>query len=263
MSLSDRLFGTRKRDERRNGEIYHGFLRFHRLRGDSHKRLKDLIAVALRIRGRPNEPWTARITDFKDGNPRAIEGACRLFSKHFSAVPYPESTVLCCALGASKTSLVRGEPLSVLGASIAQNRGWQFRPDLLSKKTHRSLNHFKLDLRARVEEVAGTYTASTISEPCEHVVILDDYCSSGATLSEIARSIQESNPEVEVSGLALGRSRKTKSRYNGHIPRSWSALWRSPVARSMARRIKDKANSWLKKFRAPTPPKRKKSKRKK
>lgn len=223
MRMFSSLFGGHGRDNNRLGEVTQGFLRFRQLRGDKAGNLDHLIALGLRLRRHKDEPWTRRFKNFKAGHPTAVAGATRVLVKHFT-LPYPETTVLCCGLGSEAVELGKNAPLRLLGQALAQARGWLFVPDLLVKRKHRSLGRWKMSLNERQREVAGAYTSGSLEE-CRQVVVLDDYCSTGVTLSEIARAVRFANPRTSVAGLVLARSRRAEKTANDHLPASWGELW--------------------------------------
>ncbi len=216
-----------ERDEKRYGRIQDGFLYFDHLRADPDRHLDFMVSLGLRLRKHPEEPWTARFHQFKQGRSRAVEGACRLFRRHFTSQLYPTGVSLACIIGAEHTHLSPSDSLRPLAETISDARGWDFCSDLLSKRRYKPLGRLRLGDRDRKAQVEGAYTSQRLPSGCVHVVLLDDYCSSGATLAEAARAVRTVNPQVSVSALVLGRSRRGEPELNKHIPWSWSLLWKS------------------------------------
>ena len=67
-----------------------------------------------------------------------------------------------------------------------------------------------------------------------HVFVFDDFITSGTTLCHIANAISETNPKVQVYGIALARTQRQhywrqhgypEGLRNDHIPAEWTARW--------------------------------------
>ena len=150
-----------------------------------------------------------------------------LFEEVFPPITFPSDNVLLlCALPADQTTLPKGHPLWHLGNSIAQTRNWAFHPFQLQKRVHKALGKAQLSRKDRLKEVYGAYTYDGPSN-FDLVVILDDYCSTGATMAEIARAVKASNTDIKAAGLALARSRSDRSgkTMNNHLRSDWGVLW--------------------------------------
>ena len=62
------------------------------------------------------------------------------------------------------------------------------------------------------------------------VIVVDDFCTRGATLSDIARAVRESNPGWKVQGASLAKAQRAaywKGKLtNLHISDELDAIWR-------------------------------------
>ena len=83
----------------------------------------------------------------------------------------------------------------------------------------------------------GVYLASPIGGDPGLVIVVDDFCTRGATLGDIARAIRESNPGWKVQGASLAKAERAAywkgELTNAHIPNVLDAVWRrAPEAAS-------------------------------
>ena len=78
------------------------------------------------------------------------------------------------------------------------------------------------------------WTGSTCLPPSEGepglVIVVDDFCTRGATLADIARAVRESNPGWKVQGASLAKAERAAywngELTNAHIPDYLDANWR-------------------------------------
>ena len=76
----------------------------------------------------------------------------------------------------------------------------------------------------------GVYLASPIGGEPGLVIVVDDFCTRGATLADIARAIRESNPGWKVQAASLAKAERAAywkgELTNAHIPDFLDAVWR-------------------------------------
>ena len=62
------------------------------------------------------------------------------------------------------------------------------------------------------------------------VIVVDDFCTRGATLADIARAVRQSNPGWKVQGASLAKAERAAywkgELTNAHIHDSLDAAWR-------------------------------------
>lgn len=196
-----------------------------------------LLTVGFRITDQPDEKWTARFNRFKYGEGPAVEAAARTFCKAFEGFSYAEDlrVVVVSAISSRHTTVDPQTPAARLGNALAQSRGWEWRPDLLGKTRHTSLSSIA-SAAERDSTVHGAYSAAAIGGDPGVVLVVDDFCTRGATLADIARSIRGSNPEWRVRAASLAKTERADywqgTLTNAHIPdvldSAWSGVGRSP-----------------------------------
>jgi hypoxanthine-guanine phosphoribosyltransferase len=78
--------------------------------------------------------------------------------------------------------------------------------------------------------VDGVYLAAPIGGEPGLVLVVDDFCTRGATLADIARAIRESNPGWKVQPASLAKAERAAywkgELTNAHIPDVLDAIWR-------------------------------------
>lgn len=194
------------------------------------------FVVAWRIEDEP-DVWTDRALKFKDFRKGyALAGAtvlrdavAEVMSLH--NIP-PEHITLCTAL---KSSATGADPKSVLyltGGFIAQSLGLNWQPDLFTKKAHRSLRSIS-GAAARDAEVENAYTAAPLAVPSA-LIVLDDFITRGATLSDMHRAFLLTNPGIPMIAVALAKNERAAygrscglSVDNSHVSPEWEALWQA------------------------------------
>lgn len=175
-----------------------------------------------------SDEWSERIIRFKDRDSKAIKGCARVLrvaAKKILSIHGldPETTGLLSALSSGDVATNPESSLHKAGKFVAQYCGIQWRPDALTKKPHRKLAHIK-GPKARDNEVKEKYQCKKL-EGIRHIIVMDDIVTRGATLGEIERAVQESNPSVEVIGLTLGKTNLNGD--NSGILQIWDSIWNS------------------------------------
>ncbi len=156
-----------------------------------------LLTVGFRITNRPGEKWTARFNRFKRGERRAIEAATRTFCAAFRGFhPAGNPRVVVSSVSSGQNIVQYDTPASTLASALARSRGWEWLPHHITKDRHPRLTGIA-SAAERDATVDGVYLAAPIGGEPDLVIVVDDFCTRGATLADIARAIQESNPGVE------------------------------------------------------------------
>lgn len=199
---------------------------------DALTHVSGVYTLCWRFKDGGLDPWTQRVNAFKAGDSRAVRGACRVSAAALRSLNWTSFAPVgvTCAISSGETSLRAGQPLHVLGESVARTLGWRWLPDLLSKQVHRSL-HSIPNAVERDQAVDGAYAAGPAAG-LKTLILLDDFCTRGSTLSDAGRAIKSSNPGLVLFGFALGKAETIAfAAQNGvtigndHVPVEWAELW--------------------------------------
>ena len=191
----------------------------------------SLLTVGFRITDRPREKWTRRFNRFKYGEPAAIRAATRTFCaafEDFHSDEYPRVVVVS-SVSSGQNIVQHDTPASILASALARSRGWEWLPHHVTKDRHPSLTGIA-SAADRDATVDGKYLAAPIGGEPGLVIVVDDFCTRGATLADIARAIQESNPGWDIQPATLARTERAAywngELTNAHIPDELDAIWR-------------------------------------
>lgn len=196
------------------------------------------------------DAWSYRVQAFKMGQETAIRGAMTLLPTICSQIRFGGRgpLIVCTALHSRATQSSPLDSLYRVGWYLVQQmnyvltqpgyeqilRPWVFWPHMLTKSAHPSLSRSQMSRQKRRETVGGIYRASPELQHfgTDHVLVLDDVCTTGCTLSSIASAICAVRPGLQVTGLALGKAEKqgyARSQgielTNDHIPAEWFRIW--------------------------------------
>ena len=76
----------------------------------------------------------------------------------------------------------------------------------------------------------GKYLAAPSEASPALVIVVDDFCTRGATLADIARAIRESNPGWKIQAASFAKAERAAywkgELTNAHIPDFLDATWR-------------------------------------
>ncbi len=189
------------------------------------------LTVGFRITDQPGEKWTDRFNRFKSGEAPAVEAAMRTFCMAFGNIRYPNDPrmVVVSAISSGHTTVDPRTPAARLGRALADSRGWEWRPDLLRKTPHASISGIR-SANERDAAVNGVYSAAPIEGDPGIVLVVDDFCTRGATLADIARAIRQSNPQWRISAASLAKTERAGywqgTLTNEHIPDELHSAWR-------------------------------------
>ncbi len=190
-----------------------------------------LLTVGFRITDRPGEKWTARFNQFKYGEPTAVKAATRTFCAAFEDfLPAGNPRVVVVSSVSSADIIVEYDtPASRLAGALAQSRAWEWRPEVITKDRHPRISG-AASAAERDATVDGVYLATSIGGDPGLVIVVDDFCTRGATLADIARAIRGSNPGWEVQPASLAKAERAAywkgELTNAHIPDALDAAWR-------------------------------------
>ena len=197
-----------------------------------------IYAVGWRITDEGNDIWARRFLNFKSNNLHDVQGGKRVLKESVLEVIRRENfalaqTGLVTALSSASTKAENGSALYRAAQWIADQIDIKWQPDLLTKKLHPRLHSLSTGAQ-RSMAVSNTYKCVNIN--LDNLIVLDDFVTRGDTLKEISRAVHQSNSNVRVVGLVLGKHesriwalRKGLSippeNPNIHIPAQWEALW--------------------------------------
>ena len=165
-----------------------------------------LLTIGFRITDRPGEKWTRRFNRFKYGEPAAARAATRTFCAAFEDfLPAGDPRIVVVSSVSSGQNIAQHDtPASKLASALALSRGWEWLPHHVTKDRHPRIS----GLASAVERdatVDGVYLAAAIGGEPGLVIVVDDFCTRGATLADIARAVRESNPGWKVQGASLAK----------------------------------------------------------
>lgn len=190
-----------------------------------------VLAVGFRFTDDGAEKWTQRFNQFKAKGVPAVEAGSRTLAAGLSRVKLvPARTVLVGAVSSRDAVLAEDAPVRYLGSAVSQALSWEWRPDLLSKEVHRSLHRLG-NAAARDAEVQNRYNSAHIDGPAGRFIIVDDFCTRGATFAEVARALLVANPEWRCSlGIALAKTERRQywghdQISNDHVPERLEEAW--------------------------------------
>ena len=191
----------------------------------------SLLTVGFRITDRPGEKWTRRFNRFKYGEPSAATAATRTFCAAFEDFrPAGNPRVVVVSSVSSGRNIVQHDTLaSTLASALARSRGWEWLPHHVTKDRHPRITGIA-SAAERDATVDGVYLATPIGGEPGLVIVVDDFCTRGATLADIARAVRESNPGWKVQGASLAKAERAAywkgELTNAHIPDLLDATWR-------------------------------------
>ncbi|MYD95417.1 MAG: hypothetical protein F4Y02_17415 [Chloroflexi bacterium] len=194
-----------------------------------------LLTVGFRITDRPREKWTRRFNQFKYGQPSAVRAATRTLCAAFGMFRLDgDPRVVVVSSVPSGQNVVRNDtPASKLASALAGSRGWEWLPHHVTKDRHPSLTGIA-SAADRDATVDGKYLAAPIGGEPGLVIVVDDFCTRGATFTDIARAIRESNPGWEIQPVSLAKTERAAywkgELTNAHIPDYLDAAWRGDPA---------------------------------
>ena len=202
-------------------------IRFYRLPvGDL-----GLLTVGFRFTDRPGEKWTRRFNRFKYGDPSAARAATRTFCAAFEDFrPAGNPRVVVVSSVSSGHIIAEYDtPASRLACALARSRDWEWRPGVITKDPHPRITGIA-SAAERDATVDGVYLATPIGGDPGLVLVVDDFCTRGATLADIARALRESNPGWKVQPVSLAKAERAAywqgELNNAHIPDVLDATWR-------------------------------------
>lgn len=194
-----------------------------------------LLAIGFRLTDMRGELWTSRFNAFKQGHPAAVAAGIRAMQAGFqgatrAGMRIRAPVVVVGAISSADTALQVQCPVWQLGAALAADFGWEWRPDALSKSVHRSLHGLR-GAGTRDTEVAGRYRAERVDGTEGTFLIVDDLCTRGATLAEVGRALRAASPDCITLATAVAKTEN--SRYwagrggidNSHIPAELDRAW--------------------------------------
>ena len=190
-----------------------------------------LLTVGFRITDRPEEKWTRRFNRFKYGEPSAARAATRTFCAAFEDFLPPGNprVVVVSSISSGQNTVQDDTPASILASALAQSRGWEWLPHHVTKDPHPRITGLP-SAAERDAAVDGVYLAAPIGGEPGIVIVVDDFCTRGATLADIARAIRESNPAWEIRAASLAKAERAAywkgELTNAHIPDFLDATWR-------------------------------------
>ena len=195
----------------------------------------SLFTGGFRIRDQREEEWTARFNLFKSDDSAAVKAAIRTFCAAFDhktwVTPWVGNArmVGVPVISSGDTRISLQSPVARLSKALASSRGWEWNPGLLRKTPHPRLSGMS-SAEDRDSTVRGVYSSARIKGEPGVILVVDDFCTRGATFSDIARAVQESNPDWEVRAASLAKSENAHywggDLTNAHVPGVLDSAWR-------------------------------------
>ena len=180
-----------------------------------------------------DEKWTGRFNRFKGGSVDSWKAGAAVLMRAVPAVLSDlgisgDDVTFAPALTSGETAASEKGVLGVLAKVCARVCGSEFSLELLSKKPHVRLHaHYRSVAERQSILSDAEYSSGAVSTP--YVFVLDDFITSGSTLSEVASATKDANPGVAVYGVAVGKNERRSylpSISNDHIPLEWDQAWK-------------------------------------
>ncbi len=189
------------------------------------------FVIGFRLTDAGGELWTSRFNALKAGEPGAVASGARAMAVGFGNITFPgvDRVVVVGAISSADATLGAAAPVRAIGEAIATAKNWEWRPELLSKEIHRSL-HGLTGAGSRDAEVQGKYRCDAIPGTGPGLVlIVDDFCTRGATFAEIGRAVRSANAGWTTWGAAIGKTEHSAfwngDITNAHIPPELERAW--------------------------------------
>lgn len=199
---------------------------------DALQHVRGVYTLCWRFKDGGTDAWTQRVNAFKSGNPQAVRGACRVAAEAVGSLSWNDFAPvgITTAISSADTAIRPGQPLYTLGDHLARSLTWKWLPELLSKKPHRSL-HSIHNASERDQAVDGAYSATAV-RGLKTLILLDDFCTRGSTMTDAARAILEADRNLIIFGLALGKAetlafaaQQGVTLNNDQVPGDWADWW--------------------------------------
>lgn len=217
---------------------FRGWMAFDELSEDDG--VTRAFTIGYRLTDDRDDPWTARFNAFKEKERAALRGGAAMMR---DAVPRlvgglvedhgldTSKTVFVPALSSGETVASPAGVLWRLTRFCASWAGVGFAGDRITKKAHEKL-HLQTDAASRRSILAAADFRSAQMH-ADNVLILDDFITSGNTMSHLAGAILKRNPGLRVFAVALGKTERTRywhERFgvdisNEHVPPEWERSW--------------------------------------
>lgn len=198
--------------------------------------LDRAFTIGYRFLDDKDELWSKRFFRFKTGPTNSVKAGASILGVATPTLLSElnldgKSVTFVPALGSRETVASEKGRLSIAAQWCANRCGSEFSRDLLSKIAHHSLHGQYRPVHERADILSSAeYTAGVVSTP--NVFVLDDFITSGLTLSTIATAIKDKNPGIRVYGMALAKHAYRQSlasanqdSTNDHIPSEWEQIW--------------------------------------
>ncbi len=219
---------------------FHGWMAFDELSEDDG--LTRAFTIGYRLTDDREDPWTARFNAFKAKERTALRGGAAMMR---DAVPRlvgglvgdlgldTSKTVFVPALSSGETVASSGGVLWRLTRYCARCAAVGFAGDRITKKPHEKL-HMHSEATSRKAILAAADFASKEIH-ADNVLILDDFITSGNTMSHLAGAILRRSPGLRVFAVALGKTERVRywrERHgvdisNEHVPPAWERSWQN------------------------------------
>ena len=211
---------------------FHGWMRFDHL--DVCDGLTAAFTIGYRFKNFGLDEWTARFDQFKDGEEAARKGGDNMM---LEAIPrlveklgFEKSKMAFVpALTSDEQIAFRDGVLSGIAEFCGEYfRYAEFEREAITKNPHKSLRTSESAEERRQILDAANFQSERID--ADIVFIIDDFITTGETLSHIAQAIHKSNMEIsEIYGIALGKNETHgydhQAKSNGHVPEEWAEYW--------------------------------------
>ena len=218
-----------------NWNDVHGWMAFDSL--DECCGLTQAFTIGYRFTDDHADPWTCRFDRFKAKDRGAVRGGVTVMAYAVRDLVRglgldASKTVFVPALSSAETVASEKGVLWRMTQSCAQFAGAGFAGDAITKKAHRPLHKsFTVNSRRKILDMAGFKSNKILAD---NILIFDDLITRGATMSRIALAMLHPNPQLNIYGVALGKTERWSyikswigiALSNDHVPEKWDRLWR-------------------------------------
>jgi hypothetical protein len=156
---------------------------------------RECYSLCIRIIHNPeSDMWIGRANAFKNGRNKELYAGAKTLLHVLSQSPYihvlPRATLVVGAIPSNSTTLNIRDPEFRLGHAIAEKFGFQWNADLLEKDVCPTSHAGNVSREERESHLK--YRCTSRVARIESLIIVDDMCTSGATIMKICDAISKS-----------------------------------------------------------------------
>lgn len=166
--------------------------------------------MGYRLKNDQSDPWTARFNRFKAGNPLQVSVVCRVYPELIRQNLRPDGgpIAVTCVVPSAGRQLKKNSPVYQLGEALAGVVDGLWLPNLITKQPHFSFHLKGASLETRMDTVdAANIRSEVIPERISRLVIVDDFCTTGATIKGTIGAVEAlGRQDLRILGVVLAKA---------------------------------------------------------